>query len=162
MVPRKPLGRTGVEISVVGLGCMGLPAEDDAVSFRAMAHALDRGINFFDTADRYGDGANEETIGRFLKTVPRDSMIIGTKFGSIAAGSDGLPAVDNSPSYIAKACDASLKRLGTDYIDVYYIHRRDPKVPVAGFDRRHVATGRSRQGSRARPFGSRRENAARC
>ena len=131
MTKRVPLGRSGLTVPIMGLGCAGLPADDDSVAFRAMAHALDRGIDFFDTADRYGDGRNEETIGRFLKTVERDRVLIGTKFGSIAEGPDGKPAVDNSPAHIARACEASLRRLGIDVIDVYYMHRRDPKVPVA-------------------------------
>ncbi|WP_337189122.1 aldo/keto reductase [Phenylobacterium sp.] len=135
MIPRVPFGRTGAEISAVGLGLAGLPGgatpDEDATGFTAMNTALDLGVNFFDTADRYGNGRNEELLGRFLKTVDRDRVVVCTKYGSIAAGPDGLPAVDNSPAHIFAACEASLKRLGVDVIDVYYMHRRDPEVPVA-------------------------------
>jgi aryl-alcohol dehydrogenase-like predicted oxidoreductase len=104
---------------------------DERESFAAMQAALDCGVDFFDTADMYGKGGNETLIGRFMKKVGRDRVFIATKFGSIPAGADGLPGVDNSPAHIRAACEASLKRLGVDVIDVYYMHRRDPKVPMA-------------------------------
>lgn len=135
MIDRVPFGRTGTTAPAIGLGCAGLPGggapNDEAAAFKAMHTALDLGMNFFDTADRYGDGVNENLLGRFMKHAGRDRVILGTKYGSIAAGPDGLPAVDNSPAHIARACDASLKRLGTDVIDLYYMHRRDPSVPIA-------------------------------
>ena len=135
MINRVPLGLTGTTAPAIGLGCAGLPgggsAEDEGVAFRAMHAALDLGMNFFDTADRYGNGVNESLLGRFLKEAGRDRVILGTKYGSIAAGPDGHPAVDNSPAHIARACDASLKRLGIEVIDLYYMHRRDPSVPVS-------------------------------
>jgi len=106
-------------------------AADEAQSMSTMQCALDQGIDFFDTADLYGVGHNEELIGRFLKAAGRNRVILATKFGSLPAGPDGMPGVDNSPEHIRKACDASLKRLGTDVIDVYYMHRRDPKMPIA-------------------------------
>jgi aryl-alcohol dehydrogenase-like predicted oxidoreductase len=96
-----------------------------------MQAALDHGIDFFDTADLYGGGHNEELIGRFMKAAGRSRVSIATKFGSLPAGADGLPGVDNSPAHIATACEGSLRRLGTDVIDLYYMHRRDPKVPIA-------------------------------
>jgi len=136
LIHRVSLGRTGMTVPAVGLGCAGLPGgaepgADDAVSFAAMRAALDLGIDFFDTADRYGSGRNEALIGRFVKDVGRHRVLIGTKYGSLPPGPDGVPGVDNSPAHIAAACDASLKRLGVDVIDLYYMHRRDPMVPIA-------------------------------
>jgi aryl-alcohol dehydrogenase-like predicted oxidoreductase len=129
-----PLGRTGHTVPAIGFGCAGLSQSRDeaagALAMETMQAALDRGMNFFDTADLYGVGHNEELIGRFIKTGARDRVILCTKFGSLPAGADGLPGVDNSPAHIARACDASLKRLGIDTIDLYYMHRRDPKVPI--------------------------------
>jgi aryl-alcohol dehydrogenase-like predicted oxidoreductase len=106
-------------------------AADENQSMATMQCALDAGIDFFDTADLYGIGHNEELIGSFLKKAGRKRVILATKFGSLPAGPDGLPGVDNSPAHIRKACDASLKRLGIDVIDLYYMHRRDPKMPIA-------------------------------
>jgi aryl-alcohol dehydrogenase-like predicted oxidoreductase len=132
---RLPLGRSGQTVSALGLGCVGMSqaygAADEAQSMATMQCALDQGIDFFDTADLYGVGHNEELIGRFLKQAGRARVILATKFGSLPAGPDGLPGVDNSPEHIRKACDASLRRLGTGVIDLYYMHRRDPKVPIA-------------------------------
>lgn len=132
---RLPLGGSGQTVSALGLGCVGMSqaygAVEEAQSMATMQCALDQGVDFFDTADLYGIGHNEELIGRFLKRAGRQSVILATKFGSLPAGSNGLPGVDNSPEHIRKACDASLKRLGTDVIDLYYMHRRDPKTPIA-------------------------------
>ncbi len=135
MIERVALGRTGETIPAIGLGCAGLPnggaPQDDATAFAAMRQALDLGMDFFDTADLYGKGLNEELLGRFMKEVGRHRVMLCTKFGSIPGGPDRPPSQNNSPEYIAAACDASLKRLGTDVIDLYYMHRRDPAVPVA-------------------------------
>ena len=132
---RLPLGKSGHSVSALGLGCVSMSdaygQADESESFAAMQAALDRGVDFFDTADMYGKGGNESLIGRFMKKVGRERVFIATKFGSIPAGADGLPGVDNSPAHIRKACDESLKRLGVDVIDLYYMHRRDPKVPMA-------------------------------
>jgi aryl-alcohol dehydrogenase-like predicted oxidoreductase len=130
MLPRREIGRTGWTVPVIGLGCAGLPADDDAAAFKLMSAAIEQGVDFFDTADLYGMGLNEEVIGRFIKTISRDKVIIGTKFGSLPAPPGGMPGVDNRPEHIARAIDASLKRLNTDYVDLYYIHRRDPSVPI--------------------------------
>jgi aryl-alcohol dehydrogenase-like predicted oxidoreductase len=132
---RLPLGRTGLQVSALGLGCAGMshaygPA-DETECFAAMRTALEQGIDFFDTADLYGVGHNEELIGRFIRDAGRRRVMIATKFGSLPAGADGKPGVDNSPAHIARACDASLKRLGVEKIDLYYMHRRDPAVPIA-------------------------------
>jgi len=132
---RLTLGRSGQTVSALGLGCVGMsqaygPA-DESQSMETMQCALDQGIGLFDTSDLYGVGHNEELIGRFLKKAGRQRVFLATKFGSIPAGADGMPGVDNSPEHIQKACDASLKRLGIEVIDLYYMHRRDPKVPMA-------------------------------
>jgi aryl-alcohol dehydrogenase-like predicted oxidoreductase len=132
---RLPLGRSGRTVSALGLGCVGMSqaygAADETQSMETMRCALNQGIDFFDTADLYGVGHNEELIGRFLKEAGRQRVILATKFGSLPAGPDGLPGIDNSPAHIRKACDASLRRLGIDVIDLYYMHRRDPKTPIA-------------------------------
>jgi aryl-alcohol dehydrogenase-like predicted oxidoreductase len=122
-------------------------AADEAQSFAAMHAALDAGIDFFDTADLYGKGGNEELIGRFMRSAGRSRVFIATKFGSLPAGADGLPGVDNSPAHIRAACEASLRRLGVETIDLYYMHRRDPQVPIGesvGAMARLVETGKVR------------------
>lgn len=131
---RRPLGKTGATVSAIGLGCMGMSEfygpGNDQQSLETLATALDQGIDFLDTADMYGFGHNEELVGRFLQG-RRERVVLATKFG-IVRNRDN-PAgrrVDNSPQYIRQACEASLRRLGIDTIDVYYIHRRDPSVPV--------------------------------
>lgn len=131
---RRPLGKTAVTVSAIGLGCMGMSEfygpGDDEQSLETLATALDRGIDFLDTADMYGSGHNEELIGRFLKG-RRDRVVLATKFGIVR--NPKAPAerrIDNSPQYIRQACDASLRRLGIETIDLYYIHRRDPSIPV--------------------------------
>jgi len=135
MIPRIELGRTGVMVSALGLGCSGFShaygQADDAESDDVMRLALDLGMDLFDTSDSYGHGHNEELIGRFLKTLPGERPIIATKVGDVR----GLPGreepLDNTPAHIIRACDASLKRLGVDALDLYYLHRRDPKIPLA-------------------------------
>jgi aryl-alcohol dehydrogenase-like predicted oxidoreductase len=128
---RRPLGRTGRTVSAIGLGCMGMSEfygpRDDAQSVATLTAALEHGIDFLDTADMYGSGHNEELVGRFLKG-RRDKVVLATKFAIVRDG--GTRRIDNSPAYIRKACEASLKRLGTDVIDLYYMHRRNPEVPV--------------------------------
>jgi len=129
-----PLGGSGLEVSRIGFGCMGL-AEfygDALTNFEAekvLEAALERGVNFFDTADMYGSGRNEEQLSGFLKN-NRDKVVIATKF-AIKRGAEGeWLGLSNDPKYIKQACDASLKRLGVDVIDLYYMHRRDREVPV--------------------------------
>ena len=131
---RRPLGKTGITVSAIGLGCMGMSefygSGNDQQSLETLATALDQGIDLLDTADMYGVGHNEELLGGFLKG-RRERVVLATKFG-IVRNRDN-PAgrrIDNSPQYIRQACDASLRRLGVDTIDLYYIHRRDPSVPV--------------------------------
>ncbi|HET9228861.1 MAG TPA: aldo/keto reductase [Thermoanaerobaculia bacterium] len=129
----RELGKSGLRVSAVGLGCMGMSdfygPSDEAKSIETLHHALDAGVRFWDTADMYGVGHNEELVGRGLKG-RREEVVLATKFG-VVRGSDGtFLGVNGQPDYVRKACDASLKRLGTDYIDLYYQHRVDPKVPI--------------------------------
>ncbi|MEO6277266.1 aldo/keto reductase [Roseateles sp.] len=132
-LPLRRLGTHGPEVSALGLGCMGMsdfygPA-DDAQSQAVLHHALDIGINFLDTADMYGVGANERLLSSLL-AVRRAEVVIATKFGHVRAA-DGSPVrIDGSPAYVREACDASLQRLGVDHIDLYYQHRVDKTVPI--------------------------------
>ncbi|HXI88241.1 MAG TPA: aldo/keto reductase [Parvularculaceae bacterium] len=129
-----PLGRSGISVSRLGFGCMGLAefygeALSNAEAEKILDAALDRGINFFDTADMYGVGRNEEQLSGVLKRRRKD-VVIATKF-AVQRGADGAwLGVTNDPKYIKNACDASLKRLGVDQIDLYYMHRRDRSVPI--------------------------------
>lgn len=128
------LGRSGLEVSRLGFGCMGLAefygaALSDKDAEDVLEGALERGINFLDTADIYGNGKNEEQLAGLLKR-RRDDVVLATKF-AIQRGEDGAwLGLSNDPKYIKEACDASLKRLGVDVIDLYYMHRRDREVPV--------------------------------
>ena len=130
---RRPLGRSGRDVSAIGLGCMGMSEfygpHDDRQSLDTLAAALERGVDFLDTADTYGHGHNEELIGRFLKG-RRERVSLATKFGIVRKPGAYERRVDNSPAYVHQACEASLKRLGIDTIDLYYAHRRDPGVPI--------------------------------
>jgi aryl-alcohol dehydrogenase-like predicted oxidoreductase len=144
------LGGTGLEVSTVGLGCMGMsefygPADHDT-SLTTMRRALELGINFFDTSDAYGIGANERLIGEFLMGARRDSVCIATKFGVVRDPDSGAPVgMRGDAAYVREACDASLRRLGVDHIDLYYVHTPDPKVPIeetVGAMSELVATGK--------------------
>ena len=126
------LGAGGLRVSAVGLGCMSLSgvygAADDAQSVALIQHAIDSGINHLDSSDMYGWGHNEAVIANAIKG-RRDKVVIASKFGQVRReGQDN--GVDGRPEYIAAACEASLKRLGVDVIDLYYQHRVDPSVPV--------------------------------
>ena len=129
---KRKLGRHGLEVSELGLGCMGMSQfygpRDDNESVATLERAVELGINFFDTADVYGVGHNEELVGKALKKY-RDRVIIATKFGNQVA-SDGKRSINGRPEYVRSACDASLKRLGVEHIDLYYQHRVDKKVPI--------------------------------
>ncbi|HUS98648.1 MAG TPA: aldo/keto reductase [Hyphomicrobiaceae bacterium] len=131
-VTYRPLGPSGPKVSAIGLGCMSLSgvygAADDEQSEKLIHHAIDQGVNHLDSSDMYGWGHNEELLGRAMKG-RRDKVFLVTKFGQIQ--NPGKPnGVNGRPDYVARACDASLKRLGTDVIDLYFQHRVDPGVPV--------------------------------
>lgn len=130
----RKLGRNGPTVSALGLGCMGMSefygAHSDAESIATLHHALDRGVTFFDTADMYGPYTNEELLGRALKG-RRARAFIATKFGFVRdPANPAARAVDGRPARVAQACEDSLKRLGTEHIDLYYLHRADPQVPI--------------------------------
>lgn len=124
------LGQRAEPISVLGLGCMSMshPGRDDDESLRVLRTALDGGIRFLDTADKYGRGHNERLVGRAI-TGRRDDVAVATKVGFVGSSRDRKP-VDGSPAHIARSCDASLRRLGVEGIDLYYLHRVDPEVPI--------------------------------
>ncbi len=130
----RKLGRHGPTVSALGLGCMGMSefygAHSDAESIATLQHALDRGVTLFDTADIYGPYTNEELLGRALKG-RRAQAFIATKFGFVRDPvNPEAPVVDGTPARVAQACEDSLKRLGVEYLDLYYLHRVDPRVPV--------------------------------
>jgi len=131
---KRQLGRNGPLLPALGLGCMGMSdfygPRDEAESLATLNHALDRGVTHLDTADMYGYGDNEVLIGKLLKT-RRHEVFLATKFGFIRDRADPHKrVVSGKPDYVRAACDASLRRLGTDVIDLYYAHRVDPTVPI--------------------------------
>ena len=132
-IPRRQLGRDGPTVSAMGLGCMGMSdfygGQDDAESIRTLHAALDRGVDFLDTADMYGPHRNEELIGSAIAG-RRADVFLATKFGIDRSGGPDARAINGRPDYVARACDASLKRLRVDHIDLYYQHRVDPDVPI--------------------------------
>src|ERR1700750_2021923 len=129
---RRRLGKTGPEVLAIGLGCMSLSGvygtSDDEAGVRLIHRAVELGVDHFDSSDMYRWGQNEELLGRALKG-RRNGVVIATKFGQTRRPG-GANGVDGSPAYLAQACEASLKRLGVDVIDLYYQHRVDPAVPV--------------------------------
>jgi aryl-alcohol dehydrogenase-like predicted oxidoreductase len=134
---QRRLGSTGPVTSAMGLGCMGMSEfygqTDDADALRTLERALELGVTHFDSADTYGLGHNETLLGRFIAqggSARRQQAILATKFGIVRTAGQYERRIDNSPTYIREACDASLRRLGVDHIDLYYCHRRDAEVPI--------------------------------
>ncbi len=131
---QRALGTSGLSVSAQGLGCMGMSefygAGDETESIATIHRALDLGVTFLDTADMYGIGANEELVGKAIQD-RRDEVILATKFGNVRDPENpSYRAVNGKPEYVRQACDASLKRLGVDTIDLYYQHRVDPNTPI--------------------------------
>ncbi|XP_042493974.1 perakine reductase-like [Macadamia integrifolia] len=133
-IPRVKLGKQGLEVSKLGFGCCGLsgvyndPLPEEA-GISVIKEAFNRGITFFDTSDSYGPITNEILVGKALKQLPREKIQLATKFGVVKVAVSGVQ-VNGSPEYVRKCCEASLKRLDVDYIDLYYQHRVDKSVPI--------------------------------
>jgi aryl-alcohol dehydrogenase-like predicted oxidoreductase len=132
-IGKRRLGRDGPEVSAIGLGCMGMSefyvGGSEAESIATIHHALDRGVTFLDTADMYGWGKNEELVGRAIAD-RRSDVFLATKFGNVRGPNGEFLGVRGDPEYVRSACEASLKRLNVDTIDLYYQHRVDTNVPI--------------------------------
>jgi len=132
-IQKRQLGKNGPEVSAIGLGCMGMSefyaGGSEQESIATIHHALDRGVTFLDTADMYGWGANEELVGRAISG-KRDDVFLATKFGNVRGPNGEFLGIRGDPEYVRSACEASLRRLGVDVIDLYYQHRVDANVPI--------------------------------
>ncbi len=133
-LPRRRLGASELQVSAIGLGCMGMSdfygPTDDRQNLAVLDHALGIGINFLDTADMYGiNGANERLLAKLLKT-RRNDVVLASKFGNVRNEAGDFLGISGRPEYVRSACEASLRRLGVDHIDLYYQHRIDDQVPI--------------------------------
>jgi aryl-alcohol dehydrogenase-like predicted oxidoreductase len=150
-LPTRKLG-PDLTVSALGLGCMGMSDfyggrdEDEAVA--TIHHALDRGVDFLDTSDMYGPYTNEKLLGRALAGGRRDGVVLATKFGILRDGATGaISGIDGSPAHVARSIDGSLERLGVDHVDLWYLHRPDPRTPIedsVGAMAEQVAAGKVR------------------
>ncbi|HYZ72410.1 MAG TPA: aldo/keto reductase [Chthoniobacterales bacterium] len=149
-ISSRTLGSSGINVSALGLGCMGMTwaygPSNEAEALQVLRRYIELGGNFLDTAEIYGPYTNEELVGRFLREVPREKVVVATKFGFKLVNGERL-GVDSSPQNVRRACDGSLSRLGIDHIDLYYQHRVDPNVPIeetVGALKELVAAGKIR------------------